>query len=244
MDTSFDQNKFDLAYSDGVEKHYWSVARNRIIISSLRANNLTGNNLIEIGCGRGFVVKYLSQKGVNCFGVESAEVKPLDETNVITGKKATDLADELSKKFQTVMLLDVIEHIEDPVGFLNDILAHFRNATSIVITVPARQELWSNYDEFYGHFRRYDLKAMEKTIEDIGFEIKELRYLFHSLYLPAKITLGLFKKRQIKMSAPKGLMTFIHKIIAAFIIFETTFLPDSWRGTSILCIATRRSSAR
>ena len=37
----------------------------------------------------------------------------------------------------------------------------FENAKHLVITVPARQELWTNYDVFNGHFKRYNLTDLE-----------------------------------------------------------------------------------
>ena len=36
--------------------------------------------------------------------------------------------------------------------------------------MPARQEIWTNYDEFYGHFRRSDLPALRKEVEAAGGE--------------------------------------------------------------------------
>jgi SAM-dependent methyltransferase len=240
VDTSFDQNEFDLAYSDGVEDNYWSLARNRIILDVLKANNLSATKVIEVGCGKGIVTQYLADRGVDCVGIELAAVKPVNEKIVHTGKNAVEMSDEFMQQFQSLMLLDVIEHIEDPAKFIAELLQHYKHVTSILVTVPARKEMWSNYDEYYGHFRRYDLDLMKQTIRDIGFEVEELTYFFHSLYLPGRITVGLFKKRNLKMTPPKGVMKIVHKVIAAVMVAESKVLPKSWFGTSVLCVARRK----
>jgi len=240
VDTSFDQTEFDLAYSDGVEDNYWSLARNRIILDVLKANNLAATKIIEVGCGKGIVTQYLADRGVDCVGIELAAVQPINEKIVHTGKNAIEMSEEFRQQFQSLMLLDVIEHIEEPAKFIGELFSHYKHISSILVTVPARKELWSNYDEFYGHFRRYDLDLMKQTIDQVGYEIRDLRYFFHSLYLPGRITVGLFKKRNLKMNPPKGVMKIVHKMIAAFMIAESAMLPKRWAGTSVLCVARRR----
>lgn len=239
MDTSFDQDEFDLAYSTGVEDNYWSLARNRIILDVLKANNLATTKVVEIGCGKGIVTQYLADRGVDCVGIELAAIKPVNEKIVHTGKNAVEMSNEFMQQFRSMMLLDVIEHIEEPAKFINELLLHYKHVNSILITVPARKEMWSNYDEYYGHFRRYDLELMQQTIRDIGFEVQQLQYFFHSLYLPGRVTVGLLKQRNLKMTPPKGLMKIVHKVIAAYMIVESKVLPKKWFGTSVLCVATR-----
>jgi hypothetical protein len=52
-----------------------------------------------------------------------------------------------SLHFGAILLRDVVEHIEDAGTFLRDLLRAFPNARHVLIAVPARMELWSNYDE-------------------------------------------------------------------------------------------------
>ena len=80
------------------------------------------------------------------------------------------------------MLLDVIEHIEDDREFLRTIRSAFSNCQCVIVTVPARPEAWSEWDEYYGHFRRYSPETLRKTLSAIGGCVY-VRYFFRSLYL-------------------------------------------------------------
>ena len=44
------------------EKHWWFVARNRIIIWAMETYASPFNKFLEIGCGTGFVLKAVNQK--------------------------------------------------------------------------------------------------------------------------------------------------------------------------------------
>ncbi len=91
---------------------------------------------------------------------------------------------EFRRSVDALLLLDVLEHIEDDVGFLRAIGDGFPNSRALIVTVPARAELWSNYDTHYGHFRRYDRPTLATTLEAGGFTLRHQRYFFQELYLP------------------------------------------------------------
>lgn len=239
MTSAYTQEQFDLDSPDGVEDHYWIAARNKILFLSINKNNLSHTSILEVGCGRGVVVNYLRKKSLNCFGLEPALVKPFagGEKYIISGRNAIDMDNNFKNKFETLLLLDVLEHIENPNAFVREIFTHYKNIKNLIITVPAREELWSNYDEVFGHFRRYDLSMMQKTIQESGLKTIENRYFFHALYFPAKIILKLFKKRKTKMETPNNIMKLIHRLIANYFILEYKVVFKNWLGTSIICIA-------
>jgi hypothetical protein len=93
MTTTFNTTEYDLIYQDGVEATYWSRARNNIIYRSIKKAGLTNIPIIEVGCGRGIVTRFLLQKNVDCFGAELAEISPVSgvENKVITGKNSKRL---------------------------------------------------------------------------------------------------------------------------------------------------------
>lgn len=79
---------------------------------------------------------------------------------------------------------DVIEHIEDDKDFLSKLSKNIAKGGYIFITVPALKILWSDEDNFAGHFRRYNLKMLVKVLNESGFEIEYKTYLFSPLVLP------------------------------------------------------------
>ena len=81
-----------------------------------------------------------------------------------------DLPEEERRGVTTLLVLDVIEHLEDPIAFLREVLSSFPDVSSLIVTVPAREELWSAFDDFYGHHRRYTLRDIDTPAdyEEVG----------------------------------------------------------------------------
>jgi len=192
---------------------------------------------------QGIIIKYLTRRNIDCFGVELANVLPLDgiEGKIVTGTNALDLDENFRKKFKTLMLLDVIEHIEDDERFLKSVLAKYEGVTHLVLTVPARKEIWTNFDDFYRHFRRYDLKMTEKLINRAGFEVVDIRYVFNSIYLSILLLKKFRKDRPIKTPAPpNSLVKLLHRIIAVCFIAECWLMQKKLYGSSIFCVARKK----
>jgi len=239
--TEFDQNEFDLVYPPGIENHYWSVARSAIICREIRRHRWTGLKWIEVGCGRGIVLQALRHSGVDVMGAELAAVPPLEElvAHVFYGQDACELPEQVRNTFGGVMLLDVIEHIVNPVEFLTRLLNRLPNVRAALITVPAHQELWSNYDEFYGHHRRYDRLTLAETVNASGLRPVRLSHFFHSLYPVARLLVRSGKQRKVKVSAPGGLWKPLHALLGTAFVVESAVLPAHWPGTSLMCAAQR-----
>ncbi len=237
-ETSFSEEQYTALYPDGIEAHYWTKTRNRILLKLLRKYH-KNRKVLEVGCGKGIVVAHLNQhQQVDCHGIELAPVTPLPavDKKIQTGRSVFDLPETYCEQFGTILLLDVIEHLPDPDNFLAELKNRFKNLESIIITVPARQELFSNYDEFNGHFRRYDLKMLIHHAENLNAEILMNSYFFHSLYLPARFALLLSGKRKLYLTAPSNFMKIIHGVLSQWFYWDYLCLPQKAKGTSIISI--------
>jgi len=69
-------------------------------------------------------------------------------------------------KYDGIILLDVLEHITNPVDFLSVSNLSGKDNSFIIINVPAYQWLYSNYDLYVGHIKRYNKKDMEKLMHE------------------------------------------------------------------------------
>jgi SAM-dependent methyltransferase len=247
-DTSFDQSQFDLPYAPGVEKHFWQYARNRIIERHLRLlTRQSGNDeilVLDVGCGPGIVVGFLRQVGINCYGVELGRpfLRPGLDDYIQVDQDATKLPQAIRQQVRIILLLDVIEHIERPEIFLRRLLGSFENLQHFVITVPARMELWSNYDEFYGHFVRYDKRSFFKLAADVGLRVGKCKYFFVALYPVMWILSRFVGSRSLESRPPKGVTAFIHRIIGSFFLLEERIpFAGHFPGTSVIGIMSRLS---
>jgi SAM-dependent methyltransferase len=240
--TEFSDDQFSSAYPDGIEHHYWNQARNHIIVSTLKRAGLKGAHILEIGCGTGVVLRALWDDNMTAYGVDlSPGDAPADLKNYLYyGISFTALPPELIASVEVILLCDVIEHIEDDKDFLLQIQHTFPKLTHIVATIPACQELWSNYDEHYRHFRRYD-QVRVQSLTSANLDFSSVAYFFHGLYLPARLLLLLGKKRSTTITPPQGaLALFIHNIIARVFILESRLLPTKLPGTSIIFVGKKR----
>ena len=95
------------------------------------------------------------------------------ETNFSFTNKETK---DLNQKFDTIMYLNVLEHIEKD----NDEILHafdkLKQNGCLILLVPAHNKLFSKFDKAVGHFKRYEKNFFEK-IHIKGSSVKKLLYL-------------------------------------------------------------------
>ena len=88
---------------------------------------------------------------------------------------------ETHERFDTILYIDVLEHIRDDAGELVRAAVHLFPGGHLVVLVPAHQFLYAPFDQAIGHYRRYNLGmlaqltprgcqiAQEKMLDSIGF---------------------------------------------------------------------------
>jgi SAM-dependent methyltransferase len=58
--------------------------------------------------------------------------------------------------FELVCALDIIEHVEDDESAFRELARVARTGASLLISTPLHPELWTSFDDFVGHKRRYE----------------------------------------------------------------------------------------
>jgi SAM-dependent methyltransferase len=154
------------------ERHWWFVARRRIVrqlVEEVLPPN-AGKTVIDVGCGTGANIAALAD-GYRTIGIDtSAEAIELARTRFPQTEFTCGFApDALGDKFgeaDLVMLNDVLEHVPDDSALLSSLLAAAKPGTYFLITVPADMALWSPHDVAFGHYRRYDLSGFSQLWQD------------------------------------------------------------------------------
>jgi SAM-dependent methyltransferase len=75
-------------------------------------------------------------------------------------------------RFDLVCALDIIEHVDDDVSALAELVRVARPGATMLISVPLHPELWNGFDDFVGHRRRYRPEALDALLERQGLEIE------------------------------------------------------------------------
>jgi 2-polyprenyl-3-methyl-5-hydroxy-6-metoxy-1,4-benzoquinol methylase len=81
-----------------------------------------------------------------------------------------------SQQFDTIIYVDVLEHIDKDLEELNHAASHLRPGGRLIVLSPAHQWLYSPFDAAIGHFRRYD-RAMLGSISPTSLRLERMRYL-------------------------------------------------------------------
>jgi 2-polyprenyl-3-methyl-5-hydroxy-6-metoxy-1,4-benzoquinol methylase len=143
-----------------------------------------GESVLEIGCGIGTYTLELAKLGKSIVAIdievpfiEAAKHRLQEYPNVqfLQGDATTmDLATGHGG-FDTVVLIDVLEHIEMDVSLLERFRLRLKPGGCIIIKVPAMPSLYCAMDQAIGHWRRYDRQNLSRTISSAGFQVIEVR---------------------------------------------------------------------
>lgn len=147
-------------------------------------------NILEIGSGIGNISTFLVRDGLalTLSDLDDFYLKTLREK--FSGKKNVndiipiDLADSFFEKtyaqwqgrFDTVFLLNVLEHIEKDGEALKHIRFLLKEGGQVVILTPAYAWLYCRYDRELGHYRRYTRKKLSRLVGENGYEVKKAGY--------------------------------------------------------------------
>lgn len=80
-------------------------------------------------------------------------------------------------KFDTIIMINVLEHIEDDVFVLQKLKDLLTDNGKIIICVPALEFLYCNMDKNVGHYRRYKKGELKQKAQKVGLNILEDKYM-------------------------------------------------------------------
>ncbi len=168
------------------ENSFWFKHRNKIITEVIK-RYAKNDFFFDIGGGNGYISRAIENTGINTILVEpgidgcrNAQKRGLK--NIICASLEDSHFEEAS--LPNIGLFDVVEHIEHHVLFLQTVHRYLSPNGYVFITVPAYQALWSNEDNDAGHYRRYTLKSLHRTLAEAGFKPVYSTYIFSLLPLP------------------------------------------------------------
>jgi SAM-dependent methyltransferase len=96
-------------------------------------------------------------------------------------------------KFDAILMLDILEHMPDPLAALRHARSLLHEDGVLIATVPALMALWTSHDDLNHHVIRYTRKTFDPLLRDGGFTINESRYLYHWT-CPVKLAMALKEK--------------------------------------------------
>jgi glycosyltransferase involved in cell wall biosynthesis len=141
-----------------------------------------GDRVLEIGAGIGSMSVHLMPRTVYwATDVNSQYLEYLETmraTRPYMRVAYTDGAKEASfprgQEFDTVVCLNVVEHVEDDLGALRNILGVLCDGGRAIVLVPSGPGLYGTLDEVLGHCRRYTEYQLVSVAQRAGFRVEKV----------------------------------------------------------------------
>lgn len=174
----------DFEYS-GSELSLFEHANNWKSYWSNQISPYIGKSILEVGAGIGATAKTLHSKKYKTWVCLEPDEKLCDEIKrkIKSGtlpsldvRCGTTKNLDLHEKFDTILYVDVLEHIKNDQSELVIASKHLAAGGKIIIISPAHNFLYSEFDAKIGHYRRYNKKMLRAIIQN-GMRIREIRYL-------------------------------------------------------------------
>ncbi len=186
------------------QRHPWELARAHFVLDTLEGSGaLRGSpRILDAGAGDAFVAGLLAEQATGARVVAwDAHFSDQDLAS-LAGARVEATREEPRGPFDTVLLLDVLEHVEDDHGFLARLVAAGAREAVFLVTVPAWPQLFSQHDAALRHFRRYTPRACRELLAGAGLEVTRSGGLFHALLLQRG--LAVFAERLLQRRRDPG----------------------------------------
>jgi SAM-dependent methyltransferase len=142
-----------------VRRHPWWSARARLALATLKRHGvLAPAQVMDVGCGWGVNLEMLETAGYAATGLDISRqiLERIDrpDRRLIEADLTQPLPPQAGLS-DGLLALDVLEHIDDDTGATQRMAQLLRPGGVAVISVPARPDLFSEFDRIQGHRRRY-----------------------------------------------------------------------------------------
>lgn len=121
-----------------------------------------------------------------------------------------------SNKYNTIIYLDVLEHIEDDKKEITKAFKALKKGGNLIINVPAFNHLYSQFDKDVGHYRRYNNRMIKKLTKRLKYKTLETKYydtIGYFLSLTSKLISSNYKKNFSKKIKIWNYLIFLSRLL-------------------------------
>ncbi len=201
-------------------------------------------NVLEIGAGIGNLTEFLSPLADHYVALDTEEehLEALQrrlpqQTNV--DRLFSDAADpsafeSLRERFDTVIALNVLEHIPDDEATLRNIHDSLRPGGLTIVLVPQCKIAFGSLDEVLEHQRRYSRRELRGKMRAAGFRLDRMLQ-FNRATLPGWI----LNSRILRRRTLSNTQLLLFNAVVPFVRRVDRYLP--WPATSLIAIAVKET---
>ena len=159
--------------------------RDMLLIFNKHIGDMNQKRLLDIGCGNGFFLKFMSENGWEAFGIEpspkASEYARSLGLNIINTTLEEFAVDKWFNYFDAINLKCVLEHVPNPMEILEICKDLLKDSGMICVEVPndfnsfqlkehklGKPQWWIAIPD---HINYFDFRSLERVLESLGFEI-------------------------------------------------------------------------
>ena len=223
--------------------NWWYQGRKEILKYLITKENFKFPiRILEIGPGVGVNIEILQDFGeVDILEVDGYFIELINNNKKIKVEEIYKNFGEISNKYDLVVFLDVLEHIEDPYVFIDEINNVLKDNGIGILSVPAYQGLFSDHDVNLQHFRRYNWLTLTNELAN-NFKItKRIGYNF--LLLPIRFIQIKIIKSVVSDTTVNSL---VNKVLTMIVKFEVILLKMNINlkmGLSLFAVFRKKKDA-
>ena len=207
--------------------------------------NFIGDNILEVGAGIGNITDFIIfRNNLTVIDINQHYIDYLNskysfrnESNFnalnvdIQDIKSSPLA---SKRFDTIICLNILEHLENDRGAVENMSYLLEPGGKLIILVPALKTLYGSIDVSFEHLRRYNKKELKSLINGQDIEIVKFYYLNFLGLLGWFINGRILKKKEL----PEKQTRLFDELVPFLSFAEKIIIPPL--GQSLILIAQKK----
>lgn len=157
-----------------VEQH---LRRYTTDIVSKMGQHFTGRtSVLEFGAGIGtLAAEWQRQTGVQpeCLEIDGKQRQMILDRGFVCYPSTV----AVTKKFSGIYSSNVLEHVDDDTGMLQELNGLMLDGSLLALYVPAFMCLYSTFDRYLGHYRRYHKAELIEKVTRAGFTVIKCQYV-------------------------------------------------------------------
>jgi len=205
-------NDFEDAYIEYFDTNDTDKRNFDLILNWLKKEfNFNGKSILDVGCGSGKFVNHLRKNGINAKGIEYSRPlyeKYLKDKEYFYTFSLEEFNEKIGGVFDVVTLFDVLEHIDFPGKFIQEISKLQTLNGYLIKEIPLHGTLhsrllgkkWHFFNKYHlSYFRK---KRLVKLLDELGYNLIQDRYrgkYFHFSYLLKYFYFSFFKKNNLNI---------------------------------------------
>src|SRR5262245_60378796 len=228
--------------------HWWFIGRRRLFAREIERSGLPPTSrVLDVGTSTGANLRLLRDRGFQRIdGLDFSEeaIRFCREKGlglVLKGDICQmPFGDE---SFDLVLATDIIEHVDDDLAALGEIVRVLRPGGKVLITVPAFPMLWGLQDRVAQHKRRYLRRQLVNRVVCAGFSIDACYYFNFLLFLPIWVGRRLIDIFRLNLQSENQINSpLLNQMLSAIFATDTAMAPILRPpfGVSILVLARKQ----